>query len=230
MHSYTAAIKFKKMGGLFSKKKSRVTEQDKAVLQLKQQRDKLKQYQKRIESNLGKDRELARQLIQNGRKERALCLLRKKRFQEEQLSKVDKMLDNIEKLTYDLEFTQVEMKVLDGLKAGNAALKKLHQIISVEEVERIMDETRDGIEKQKEIDEILSGGLTQEDEDAVLDELNEILAQEQEEELNENMEKLPEVPTELAEDEEEEEEEQKEKRRVRSPKKQREKERIALAV
>lgn len=154
---------------------------------------------------------------------RALCLLRKKRFQEEQLSKLDNMLDNIEKLTYDLEFTQVEMKVLDGLKAGNAALKKLHQIINVDEVERIMDETREGIEKQKvcifegifilkrlhmilsffsllqEIDEILSGGLTQEDEDAVLDELNDLLAQEQEENVNEKINNLPEVPTELVE-------------------------------
>lgn len=59
------------------------------------------------------------------------------------------MLENIEKMTADIEFTQVEIKVLDGLKAGNAALKKLHEIISVDEVERIMDETRDGIEKQQ---------------------------------------------------------------------------------
>lgn len=80
---------------------------------------------------------------------RALSLLRKKRFQEEQLNKLDKMLENIEKMTSDIEFKQVEMNVLDGLKAGNAALKKLHQLISVDEIERIMDETKDGIEKQQ---------------------------------------------------------------------------------
>lgn len=59
------------------------------------------------------------------------------------------MLENVEKLTHDLEFTQVEMKVLEGLKAGNIALKQLHQLISIDEVEKIMDETREGIEKQK---------------------------------------------------------------------------------
>jgi hypothetical protein len=36
---------------------------------LKQQRDKIKQYQLRIQQALEKERELARQLIQQGRKE-----------------------------------------------------------------------------------------------------------------------------------------------------------------
>nr|3HTU_B Chain B, Vacuolar protein-sorting-associated protein 20 [Homo sapiens]3HTU_D Chain D, Vacuolar protein-sorting-associated protein 20 [Homo sapiens]3HTU_F Chain F, Vacuolar protein-sorting-associated protein 20 [Homo sapiens]3HTU_H Chain H, Vacuolar protein-sorting-associated protein 20 [Homo sapiens] len=38
---------------------SRVTEQDKAILQLKQQRDKLRQYQKRIAQQLERERALA---------------------------------------------------------------------------------------------------------------------------------------------------------------------------
>lgn len=37
--------------------------------QLKQQRDKLKQYQKRIELSLEKDRELAKKCLASGRKE-----------------------------------------------------------------------------------------------------------------------------------------------------------------
>lgn len=83
------------MGNIFGKssakaKVSRVTEQDKAVLvrrktkvlksaifkefiwklqQLKQQRDKLKLYQKRIELQLEKDREMAKKCLSTGRKE-----------------------------------------------------------------------------------------------------------------------------------------------------------------
>ena len=83
------------MGNLFGKTKkapaSRITEQDKAILvsygvkhvvvrkyhpsplfllqQLKKQRDKLKQYQKRIELTLVKDRELAKKCLEAGRKE-----------------------------------------------------------------------------------------------------------------------------------------------------------------
>ena len=60
------------MGNLFgsSKKKeqpSRVTEADKAVLQLKQQRDKLKQYQKKIQLSLEKERQLAKKLLSEGK-------------------------------------------------------------------------------------------------------------------------------------------------------------------
>ncbi|KAF5907447.1 charged multivesicular body protein 6 [Clarias magur] len=58
------------MGNIFGKKKrSRVTEQDRAVLQLKQQRDKLKQYQKKITLQLEKERQLAKQLLKDGKKE-----------------------------------------------------------------------------------------------------------------------------------------------------------------
>jgi len=60
---------------------------------------------------------------------------------------------------------------------GNAALKKMHDILSLEDVERIMDETREGIEVQQEIDALLAGGLSQQDEDDVMAELDEILAQ-----------------------------------------------------
>ena len=60
------------MGNLFGSSKSnkkepsRVTEADKAVLQLKQQRDKLKQYQKKIQLSLERERQLAKKLLNEG--------------------------------------------------------------------------------------------------------------------------------------------------------------------
>ena len=177
------------MGIFFAKKKppSRVTNQDKAILQLKQTRDKIKQYQRRIEQNLEKERLLAKKLIQNGRKDRALLLLRKKKFQEQVLSKTDGQLENLERMVHDIEFAQVELKVVDGLKVGNAALKKLHSLLSIDEIEKVMDETKEGLEKQREIDEILLGELTVEDEGEVEDELDALLAAEVKE-------RAPEVP------------------------------------
>ncbi|XP_067128481.1 charged multivesicular body protein 6-A-like [Centruroides vittatus] len=185
------------MGSLFSKfkkKESRITEQDKVILQLKQQRDKLKQYQKRISLNLEKERALAKTLLQDGKKERAKLLLRKKRFAEQMLAKTDGQLVNLEQMVHDLEFAQIEMQVMDGLKNGNVALKKMHDLLSIENIENILDETREGIEKQNEIDELLSGYLTREDEDAVLDELEAIVA-----------ESMPNVPEEAEEEEAKEE-------------------------
>lgn len=216
------------MGALFGKSKrnqSRVTQHDKAVLQLKQQRDKIKQYQRRIEQTLERDKQLAKKLLQDGKKERAKLLLRKKRFQEQLLQKTDGQLENLERITHDLEFAQVEIAVMEGLKVGNAALKKIHEILNVDEVERILEETREGVEKQKEIDDLLSGALTEEDEHAVEAELERIIQaqmpsvpeeeeEEEEEELaGEIVPELPDVPTEPV---------------PKREKKHREKERVAL--
>lgn len=102
------------MGGLFGKHKkpvSRVTEQDKAVLQLKQQRDKLRQYQKRIELNLEKDRQIAKKLLGEGKRDRAKLLLKKKKYQEKLLQNTDTQLERLEQLTHDLEFAQIEVQV-----------------------------------------------------------------------------------------------------------------------
>uniref|UniRef100_A0A8C6Q7Q3 Charged multivesicular body protein 6 n=1 Tax=Nothobranchius furzeri TaxID=105023 RepID=A0A8C6Q7Q3_NOTFU len=176
------------MGNLFGKKKqSRVTEQDKAVLQLKQQRDKLRQYQKKINLQLEKERSLAKQLLKDGKKEKALLLLKKKRYQDQLLDKTENQISNLERMVQDLEFAQIERKVIDGLKIGNECLKKMHEVMSIEEVERIMDETQDSIEYQRQIDEMLAGSLSQEDEDAVLAELDAITQRDVE---------LPEVPSE----------------------------------
>lgn len=126
--------------------------------------------------------------------------MRKKKYQEKLLENTDSQLENLEKLASDIEFAQVEQQVLDGLKRGNAALSKVHEVLTIDEVERVLDETREGVEKQREIDEMLTGALTQEEEEDVLAELDELVKQEgnEKEEPTEDMdisEQLPDVPT-----------------------------------
>lgn len=87
-------------------------------------------------------------------------------------------------MTHDIEFVQIEIQVVNGLKKGNEALKKLNDALNIDDIERILDETREGIDKQKEIDALLSGVLTPDDEAAVLSELDNLIA-----------ESLPEVPS-----------------------------------
>ena len=188
------------MGGIFSKdkKESRINSHDKAVLDLKLQRDKLQQYQKRIELTLETDRQMAKKLLSEGKKDRAKLLLRKKKYQESLLTRTDGQLDNLQTLVNDLEFAQVEQQVVNGLKIGNEALKKANEMLSIDEIEQIMDDTAEAIEKQKEIDLLISGQLSAEDEDDVLQELDDLVAAEANEaeaEVEEDV-TLPEVPTE----------------------------------
>lgn len=167
------------MGGLFSSKKkpppSRVTEHDKAVLELKKQRDQLQIYQKKVKAEQGKLQDLARQLVKSGQKEKALLLLKKKKHQQNLLEKTRGQIENVEMLANDIEFAQMEGNVIEGLKIGNEALKNINKLISLEDAERIMDETREGVEYQEQLSEILSGSImSSEDEDAILEELEQI--------------------------------------------------------
>lgn len=145
-------------------------------------------------------------------------ILRKKKYQENLLGTTDKELEALEKLISDLEFAQVQQQVLDGLQVGNEALKKIHEILTIDEVERIMDETREGIEKQQEIDALIStGALTAEDEDSVAAELEELVASTLPAIDEDIDEKLPDVPTEEPEAE-----------KKRKKEKEQQKERVAV--
>lgn len=75
--------------------------------------------------------------------------MKKKRYQEQLLITTDGQLHNVEQLVSDLEFAQVELKVIESLKVGNESLKAVQKLFSIEDVEKIMDETREGLEKQR---------------------------------------------------------------------------------
>ena len=51
----------------------------------------------------------------------------------------------------------------------------MHKMMSLEDVERIMADTQESIEYQREIDELLGQNLSAADEEAVLQELDELL-------------------------------------------------------
>ena len=86
---------------------------------------------------------------------------------------------------------------MDGLQVGNEALKKANAMFSIEEIEQIMEDTAEAIEKQQEIDALLSGQLSTEDEDEVLEELDQLCNLEAEgSSENVTPQQLPDVPTE----------------------------------
>ena len=65
---------------------------------MKIQRDKIKIYQKRIQVVLDREHEIAKQCLQNGDKSRARLALRRRKYQEQLLSKADAQLDTLEQL------------------------------------------------------------------------------------------------------------------------------------
>ncbi len=90
---------------------------------------------------------------------RAKLLLRKKRYLESLLDKTDQQLDNLQQMVDNIEFAQIELKVVEGLKTGNKCLEEMHKIMSLENVEQIMADTQEAIEYQRvRCENILSVG------------------------------------------------------------------------
>jgi len=168
---------------------SRITEQDRAVLKLKQQRDKLKMYQRKIDAQQITLKKQASELIKAGRKDRALTLLKKRKVQDKLYEQASQQLTNIEKMTEDLEWAQIQVDIIKKLDQGNKALKELHKICSVEEVEMVMEETAETIAYQQEIDAAFMGVSIDQgvDEDELENELADL--------LGDSVPEMPVVPT-----------------------------------
>lgn len=186
-----------KMGNLFGvrRRAPMVTAQDKAILSLKQQRDKIKIYQKKVDANLEKDKELTIKLYQSGYQERALIIMRRKKCMEDILKRTDQQLNTLEQLVSDIEFTQIEVSVVEGLKVGTEAMKQLNSLMNIDDIQQMMEENAEAAEKQKEISDLLSNSMVRFDEKELLDEL-EIIAK---------VENLPDTPIAVIEPKKEEE-------------------------
>ncbi|KAI6008283.1 Snf7 family [Pisolithus orientalis] len=171
----------------------KITAQDRAVLDLKLQRDKLKQYQRKIQVILDREYEIAKSYLAAGDRDRAVIALRRRKYQQSLLLKTDGQLENLEQLVSTIEFSLVEMSVLHGLKQGNEVLKEIHREMSIESVEKLMGETQEAREYQLEIGNLLGNQLSVDDEEAVQEELRQLQVQSTQPEFRV---KLPSVPAE----------------------------------
>ncbi|KFH40704.1 Charged multivesicular body protein-like protein [Hapsidospora chrysogenum ATCC 11550] len=170
---------------------SKVTARDRAILDMKTQRDKLQQYQRRIAVLTDKETEIARQMLAKGDKRRALLALRRKKFQESLLAKTDAQLEQLEQLTSNVEFALIQKDVVFGLQQGTKVLQEIHaEMGGIEHVEKLMGETADAVAYQKEISDMLGGRISAQDEDDVEDELEALEA-----EMAKPNEELPAVPS-----------------------------------
>ncbi|KAG5417149.1 VPS20 [Candida metapsilosis] len=147
----------------------KITDQDRAIFQLKQQRDKIKQHQRKLTLICNKQTQLAKKAISNNQPQRAKFYLRCKRNQESTINKTFEQLDNLEKLIGTIEYKLIEKDVMYGLQQGNQVLKQLNNEMNVEKIDKIMDDLEEEKLKEEEISQTLGlgSGLTRVDEDAI---------------------------------------------------------------
>ncbi|KAI3657861.1 hypothetical protein MP638_003179 [Amoeboaphelidium occidentale] len=162
--------------------KKKVSETDRAILDLKIQRDKLKQLRNRLTVVLEKEHQAAVKYVKESQadpslKKLALLALRKKKYQQTLIDKTEEQLNNLETLTFNIENALVQKELLEGIKKGNAVLAKLNKECDIDRVENIMGQLKDEITYQREVEDLM-GELSKEDEDLVLAELDALVESE----------------------------------------------------
>ncbi|KAM9957666.1 hypothetical protein ACTFIW_012633 [Dictyostelium discoideum] len=181
------------MGILFShcsggrEKEDKISKTDRAVLNLKIQRDKLKNYQTQLNVIIQREIAIAKECSKAGKKNQALLALKKKKYQEKMLDESFANLQNIEELIANVEQAEIQVRIFESLKQGNESLKEIQKEMSLEDVENLMEETAEAIQYQNDISEALSGKFSKEEEDDLLNELDEM-------EKQLNAQQYPKVP------------------------------------
>ncbi|KAI9914485.1 hypothetical protein PsorP6_007827 [Peronosclerospora sorghi] len=154
--------------------RSLVTCKDRAILDLKNARDRLKKYQSRLDLEAKQLHESAIKLLKAGKRDRAKLALKLKKYKEQQMQQADDHLLHVLQLLDTVEWETQQLQVFEGLKAGNSILNALHAEMTVEAVDELMLETAEAQAMANEISRLVGGSLTVEDEDAVLSELAEL--------------------------------------------------------
>ena len=118
------------MGAFSSKsaapKKVEVTAIDRTMLDLKNARDRLQRYRKKLEQDEAKLLVRAAQAKQAGRTETALGLLRLRKFKQQQATDCENQLLNVMQMVETIDSKQNDQQLLAAMAAGKDTLKLMH--------------------------------------------------------------------------------------------------------
>mmetsp|Transcript_29062 Transcript_29062/g.70107 ORF Transcript_29062/g.70107 Transcript_29062/m.70107 type:complete len:255 (-) Transcript_29062:66-830(-) len=158
---------------------SSITATDRAMLDLKNARDRLSKYKTKLEKDDERLVQRAKQAKLEGQTKNALLLLKVRKIKQREVDTVESQLLNVLQMVQTLDSKQNEKEVLDAMAVGKDTLKKMHEEMSVDDVLELMDEISEQHELEREVnaafgqhaDDISSSVLSVEDEEAIEAEL-----------------------------------------------------------
>ena len=122
----------------------------------------------------------------------AKAALRRKKAFEHQLEQTSAQMMTVEREISSIETANINKETLDAMKGAQQAMKKIHGDLSIEKVDQTMEDLREQHAVGEEIAEALTQGAVGTGVDE--DELDEELAELQQEELDNKMLKTGTVP------------------------------------
>ncbi|KAK5963409.1 ESCRT-III subunit protein VPS20 PWA37_004535 [Arxiozyma heterogenica] len=139
--------------------KIRITETDKAVLQLKRSKDEIHKFTRRTDKLIEQEKIRIKQMIKDNpenykQNKKIRLLLKRMHYQEYLVQQASDQLTNLEFMISNIEFKLIEVQFLQGLKKGNDILTKLNkEFVNVDEV---ISDFQEQLEYQNEVDNALA--------------------------------------------------------------------------
>jgi charged multivesicular body protein 6 len=170
------------MGGAFSSSSSTpanknaaasISPIDRAVLDLKNARDRLQRYRQKLERDDAALLIKAAAARDAGQTKKALGILRLKKYKQVQAGACEDQLLTVLQMVETIDSKQNDSAVLQAMAIGKDTLKKMHEETTVEDVLELMDQVSEENAVEQEINEILQGvpTLSADQEEAVEAEL-----------------------------------------------------------
>ena len=88
----------------------------------------------------------AKELIVLRLKNRALLVLKLRKFKQRELDGIDAKLLSIQSQINDVEWASINISILNAIESGTRELNRIHDERSLEDVEALMDDTDEAIE------------------------------------------------------------------------------------
>ena len=194
MSSSASSSKKKAPGGTISAT-------DRAMLDLKNARDRLTKYKNKLEKDEERLVAKAKQYKEKGDTKNALNLLKIRKIKQKEVETAEGQLLNVMQMVQTIDSKQNEVQVLQAMKVGKDTLQRMHEETTVDDVLDLMDEIKEQHELEREMNTVFEGApeLSVEDEAAVEAELEALMlgmeAQQEELPVAPTTKPLPEVPT-----------------------------------
>ena len=173
--------------------RNKVDDKDRAILELKNARDRLKKYKKKVINYIFKtfvfnifklilislqlDIETTKlqqqiiELVRSKQQNKAILLLKIKKHKLKAADNIDNQLLSLFQMIQDVEWSSINVEVLNALKKGNNELNKIHNEMSLDDITAILDDTNEAIEIENQINKLLGSEFST-NEDELLRELD----------------------------------------------------------
>jgi len=175
-------------GGSAAKKKDSTKN---AILGLRSTLEMLSKREKHLQNQMDEQDTIARKHV-NSNKSLAKAALRRKKAFEHQLEQTSAQMMTVEREIGSIESANINKETLDAMRNASKAIQNIHGGLTVDQVDQTMEDLREQHAVGEEIAEALTQGAQTSGVDE--DELDEELAELQQEALDERMLKTGSVP------------------------------------